>query len=67
MNMIGREEAIWRIKKLEESALNAGDEKDALCYVRAYNAIMSCRVYEPGKMLKKPSMGGQQTESSQDR
>ena len=47
--MINREEAISRIKKLEKDATEAGDRKAALCYVKAYNAVMSCRVIRKEK------------------
>ena len=53
MCRIDRNEAVERLKKLEASAR---DEREALCYVRAYNAIMSCRVIPKGR--RKPDEGG---------
>ena len=67
MNMIGREEAVWRLKKLEENALDAGNAKAAECYARAFNAIMSCRVYTPGRTSENQKSGGPQAGSSPDR
>ena len=60
MCRISRDEAVRRIKQLEAGAK---DRKEALCYIRAYNAIMSCRTER--KTDKERSQGGQ--ESSRDR
>ena len=44
MCLIDRMEVLRRIKELEQQAAERRDEKAALCYVRAYNAVMSCEV-----------------------
>lgn len=45
MFLICREEALARIEQLEKMACEAGSEKEARCYIRAYNAIMSCKAW----------------------
>lgn len=47
--LIERNEALRRIKALEQQAAERGRKSDALCYVRAYNAIMSCRACDRKK------------------
>lgn len=44
--LIRRSEALDRINKLEEQAAAAGDKKGGLWIVKAFNAIMSCKVQD---------------------
>lgn len=55
MSQISRSEAVWRLKKLEEDAADRGDKAATMCYVKAYNAIMSCKVIPSGR---KTAQGG---------
>lgn len=56
--LIRRSDALKRINRLEESAVASGNRAGAEWIVKAYNAIMSCRVEERvfcqkcGKALK---------------
>ena len=44
--LIRRSEALQRINQLEEKAAEAGDKKGAEWIVKAYNALMSCKIEE---------------------
>ena len=44
--LIRRSEVLRRIKQLEEKAAAAGDKKGAEWLVKAFNAVMSCKVEE---------------------
>lgn len=65
MFLIRREEALARIEQLENMACEAGNEKEARCYIRAYNAIMSCKAVrtndgsETARTNRKPATGGE--------
>ncbi len=44
--LIRRSEALNKMTQMEEKALKQNDKAAADCYIRAFNAIMSCKVEE---------------------
>lgn len=73
--LIRRSEALRRINALEEQCAASGDRKGGEWIVRAFNAIMSCKVEEKlycpkcGRELRreKTSEGGSEAESCPDK